>query len=207
MRPFIKTLFFLMWIQSIVVYAEPVSELNGLLNNVKTMQANFSQVTYDNHGKAVQKSYGRIQLQRPGQFRWEITKPLPQLIIANQARLLIYDPDLEQVTIRPLNTAAGDTPAILLSHNETLLEKNYRISPATNQSGLRWYTLIPKNSENLFLSISLGFDGGKVKEIRLVDHLGHTLKIQFNHLRVNAALPASVFEFKKPPHTDVIDER
>src|SRR5438105_3435289 len=73
--------------------------LANLLDAVKSMQANFTQTVYDNHGKSVQTSYGRMAIERPGKFRWEVTKPIPQLIIANESRLWIYDPDLQQVTI------------------------------------------------------------------------------------------------------------
>ncbi len=64
----------------------------------------------------MQRSYGKMALERPGKFRWEVTKPIPQLIIANEAKLWIYDPDLEQVTIRRLKVTSGETPALLLSH-------------------------------------------------------------------------------------------
>ena len=59
------------------------SDLASLLNNIHSMRATFIQTTYDNYNKPIQKSYGRMALQRPGKFRWEVTKPIPQIIIAN----------------------------------------------------------------------------------------------------------------------------
>ena len=38
-------------------------------------------------------------------------------------QLWIYDPDLEQVTIRHLKKPAGETPALLLSHVNASLDK------------------------------------------------------------------------------------
>jgi outer membrane lipoprotein carrier protein len=89
-------------------YAAPSTDLSTLLNSLHSMRSDFTQTVYDNHGKAIQKSYGQMALQRPGKFRWEIKKPIPQVIVANDTRLWVYDPDLEQVTIRALHQAAGD---------------------------------------------------------------------------------------------------
>src|SRR5690242_12941666 len=92
------------------VYAAAATDLTQVLNNVHSMRANFTQTVYDNLGKAIQQSTGKMAMQRPGQFRWQVVRPLPQLIIANQTRLWIYDPDLEQVTIRAFKTTAGEIP-------------------------------------------------------------------------------------------------
>ena len=35
------------------------SELSNHLDNIKTMQAHFTQTTHDKKGKAIQQSYGR----------------------------------------------------------------------------------------------------------------------------------------------------
>src|SRR5579862_4041780 len=84
-------------------YAQSAAdELSKQLDAVHSMRASFVQTVYDNKNKPIQQSYGRMALLRPGKFRWEVDKPIPQVIIANQTRLWIYDPDLEQVTIRPL---------------------------------------------------------------------------------------------------------
>ena len=91
--------------------ASASADLAGLLNKVQSMKANFIQTVYDKRGKVTQKSSGRMALQRPGKFRWDVAKPMPQLIIANGTKLWIYDPDLEQLTIRSIKKAAGESPA------------------------------------------------------------------------------------------------
>jgi outer membrane lipoprotein carrier protein len=187
--------------------AAPAAELAHFLNDMRTMKADFTQITYDNHHKPVQQSYGRMALHRPGQFRWEVTKPVPQLMIANDARLWIYDEDLEQVTIRPLNRVAGETPGLLLSHVETNLEKHFTITLLDESSTQKqWFLLIPKGPDSLFASITMGFTKGRIVEMRLQDHLGHMTRILFNKIQVNTQLPSSLFVFKSPAHVDVIDE-
>ena len=189
------------------VYATPADDLAVLLNSVHTMRANFTQTVYDNRGKASQQSRGRMSLQRPGKFRWEVIKPIPQLIVANQARLWIYDPDLEQVTVRSLKKAAGEMPALLLSDVDTVLTSTYNVKPSQQKAdGSRSYTLVPKSADNMFASIKLAFMNNQIREMQLEDHLGHVTVVKFQQIETNINLPASSFVFKPPARVDVIDE-
>jgi outer membrane lipoprotein carrier protein len=171
------------------------------------MQSNFTQTVFDNRGKAIQKSYGRMALERPGKFRWQILKPIPQVIIANDSRLWIYDPDLEQVTIRALQKATGETPALLLSHENTAIENDFAVKELTKESPeWRWFLLTPKKEDSVFASVQMGFVNDQIREMRLEDHLGHTTNIKFENPKTNTPLAPSLFIFKPPANVDVIDE-
>lgn len=190
-----------------VANADPTTDLTTLLNGVKTLQANFTQTTYDNRGKPVQKSFGRMALQRPGKFRWEVKRPIPQLIIANESRLWIYDPDLDQVTIRSLKHAAGETPALLLSHVDASINNEFTITEIEkNAPGWRWFSLTPKMADSMFASVEMGFMDKQIREMRLKDHLGHATMVAFESPKTNVNLPASLFTFTPPKNVDVIDE-
>lgn len=183
------------------------SDLKELLNAVKTMQANFTQTVNDNRGKSVQKSYGRMTMQRPGKFRWEVTKPIPQLIIANGSRLWIYDPDLQQVTIRSLNSGSGGAPALLLSHVDTALDRDFKVKELPNKTpGWSWFALTPRQQDNMFASIQMGFSNKQIREMQLKDHLGHTTFVRFTNSSINHPLPSSSFVLNAPSSADVIDE-
>lgn len=186
--------------------ASPSVDLSTLLNKLQSMRADFHQTVYDNHGKAVQQSTGKMAMQRPNRFRWQAQKPIPQLIIANGDKLWIYDPDLDQVTIRTIKQAAGDTPALLLSHKATVLDKDFTVTekPAA-KAGWRWFTLVPKSSDNI-ASVQMGFNNNQIQEMRLQDHLGHLTGIKFSRIETNVSVPSSQFMFKPPANTDVIDE-
>lgn len=191
--------------------ANPEAEaLTKRLNSTQTMQANFNQTIYDSKSKAIQQSKGNMSFQRPGRFRWQVIRPVPQLIVANDKRLWIYDPDLEQVTIRSIQTTAGDAPALLLSHTVTSLTEHYTVKSIQNPSvssdhNLLWYELIPKKSDN-FAAIQMGFKQDAINEMQLKDNLGHTTRIQFLSAKTNLSLPESLFVFKPKAGTDVIDE-
>jgi outer membrane lipoprotein carrier protein len=182
------------------------AEFIDLLHHMRSMRADFVQTTYDTQGKAVQTSYGRVALVRPNRLRWEVTRPIAQLIIANQKRLWIYDPDLEQVTIRSLARVVGEAPALLLSHIDSGIENDFVITTVASRiPGERQFNLVPKNADSMFTAIQIKFRQNQISEMYLQNHLGHTSVI-FQHMRANVNIPATLFIFNKLPHVDVIDE-
>lgn len=188
-------------------YAQSATDFASLLNAVKTMQADFKQIIYDERDKAVQTAFGSMAFERPGKFRWHAKKPIPQLIIANGNKLWIYDPDLQQVMIRSLQKAAGETPALLLSHVSASIDRDFAITEMPEkQSGWRWFQLKPRKKESMFEAIHMGFVSNQIREMQLRDQLGHVTKIQFTHAKINQVLPLSTFEFNHPSNVDVIDE-
>lgn len=191
------------------VFAEStaLSTLNQLLANTQTMRADFTQAIMDKNAKPLQKASGKMALLRPGKFRWEVLTPTAQLVVANGQRLWIYDPDLEQVTIRLISKEMGETPALLLSNTETTLANNFSVREGEDSlTGMQWFVLTPKNQNSMLATIKLGFAHNRIKAMFLEDHLGHTTVIEFTNVRLNADISSSLFQFKVPANVDVIDE-
>jgi outer membrane lipoprotein carrier protein len=193
------------------VHAQTASDdLTNLLLNIHTMQADFVQTIRDQQsGKTVQQSRGHIMLERPGKFRWDVTSPIAQLIIANGTRLWIYDKDLEQVTIRLFRKATGQTPALLLSDKNLTLGKDFNVSVINNPSqiaGIEKFLLTPKDKEDTFETITLTFMNKQIHEMQLKDHLDHLTVIAFQRVQMNKPLAGSLFTFQPPANVDVIDE-
>lgn len=190
------------------VYADSDNEmLSKLLKNMRSMKADFVQTIVDKNNKAIQKSTGHMSLQRPNQFRWEIEKPNRQLIVTNGKRLWVYDPDLDQVTIRSLVKAAGETPAMLLSDANLSLGKEFNVTMVPLHSEtVQWFTLVPTDKSAVISSLKLGFTNKVIRRMQLHDHLGHTTLIEFSHVVLNSPLSTSAFNFKPPSNVDVVDE-
>lgn len=187
-------------------FAQESQGLLELLTSVHSLQADFVQTILDNKGRVVEKSKGKMALERPGYFRWQVSQPISQLIIVNDTRIWIYDPDLQQVVIRSLAKAAGTTPAFLLTNTAQALKKDFVVQRIASPRFWEWYSLTPKNSDSMYSSIQLGFFKHEIKEMRMNDNLGHNTVIQFNHLRRNIKLSPALFKFRLPAHVDVIDE-
>lgn len=181
--------------------------LSGYLKNMRTMKADFVQNIVDKKGKSMQKSTGHMSLLRPNHFRWDVVQPNKQLIVTNGKRLWIYDPDLDQVTIRALAKAAGETPAMLLSSDNVSLTKEFKVSSVQGSpSSLQWFMLIPTDQGTMIASLKLGFANQQIRRMQLQDHLGHTTSIEFNSVAINKNVSSSLFNFKPPAKVDVIDE-
>lgn len=191
-----------------VAFASENNEmLSQLLKKMHSMQANFVQTILDKKGKALQKSTGQMYLQRPSQFRWDVKEPMRQLVVTNGKRLWIYDPDLEQVTIKSLVKTAGETPAMLLSDESLSLGKEFHVTTTTGpKSSSEWFLLIPRDKSSVISSLKLGFANKIIHQMQLQDHLGHITMIEFNAVKVNNTFSSALFNFKPPAGVDVIDE-
>ncbi|HSW69976.1 MAG TPA: outer membrane lipoprotein chaperone LolA [Gammaproteobacteria bacterium] len=206
-RFFIK-IFFGIVLTSLFSCAYAISDtetLTHLLNTIRSMQADFTQTVTDTKGKILNRSDGKMSLERPGKFRWEVARPNPQLIITNGRKIWIYDADLEQVTVRYLNQETSEAPALLLSNANETLAKDFQVQLASGPNA-QGFLLTPKDKGSMFETIQLRFDNQQITQMQLQDHLGHVTMIQFKHVVTNNRLSPSLFQFKAPASVDVIDE-
>lgn len=182
------------------------ARLNGILQGMSSMQADFSQRTYDAKGTALQNLYGSMQVKRPGYFRWETTRPFPQLITANGSKVWVYDPELEQVTVQMLDKQVGNTPALLLSGDPKKLGEAFSISDDGGKASEEAFLLKPKARDALFESLRVTFNGRQLTSMHLRDSLGQKTEIHFSKIVLNPNLPNSLFVFEPPKGVDVINE-
>lgn len=183
--------------------------LNQFFNNVKSMRAEFTQSVISNARSSVDKSQGVLQMQRPGKFHWDYKSPYEQQIVADGKKLWIYDVEMEQVIVKSMDIALGDTPAILLSGDATITDK-FIVSEITENIGgdssLFWLQLVPKQQEASFEKLLLAFSGSNLKIMELKDAFGQITRLTFANLEQNPEINPSVFNFVAPPGVDVIDE-
>ncbi|NOX43695.1 MAG: outer membrane lipoprotein chaperone LolA [Gammaproteobacteria bacterium] len=174
--------------------------------DVSSMSATFKQTTLDSRFKAVAESSGKLTMQRPGKFRWDYLSPYEQVIVADGKKLWVYDKDLEQVTVNRLDTAIGNTPALLLSGNEPL-ELSFKIVELDKKTaGLDWVELFPKETESSFTSMRLAFSANHLEYMELVDSFGQTTQLKFSNTENNPEINVNLFNFTPPIGVDVIGE-
>ena len=148
-----------------------------------------------------------MALQRPMQFRWDVTSPVQQLMVISKNKLWVYDKDLEQITVRSLTRAAGEIPGLLLSDAHPLLNKDFYVTEVSKTATQnRVFLLRAKNPNNLFASIQMVFKNQVIDQMQLTDFSGQLTLIRFNHIRMNNPLDARLFRFVPPPGVDIIDE-
>lgn len=153
-----------------------------------------------------QESHGFLLMQRPGKFRWDYETPYQQLIVADGRSLWIYDKDLEQVIVKPLDQALGDTPAMLLS-GQGSLEGRFVVSELPEpREGLYWVQLLPRQEDPSFKELRLGFNDNGLAAMELVDGFGQLTRLEFSSLREDVKVPAGSFDFAPPAGVDVVGQ-
>ena len=182
------------------------AHLNALLQSVSSLQAQFSQQSYDPKGKATQTLSGEMKVKRPGFFRWETQSPSKQLIVANGSVVWVYDPELEQATKQKMDKQVGYTPALLLSGDSKQLDAAFSVSEDASSAGDSVFTLKPRDKDALFDTLRVSFHGHDLSGMSLLDNLGQKTEIHFDKVKLNPSLSAATFEFSPPTGTDVIDE-
>jgi outer membrane lipoprotein carrier protein len=215
----IKFFYCLLLLCSVNAVADDSQELAKLLAQYKTIQGDFEQSLKDSKGEIIQESSGIFTVKSPGFFRWDTQLPFPQLLVSNLEDIWLYDPDLEQVTIRPYSQEIDQSPALLLSGNVGKISKIYHIEKISNAEKennaeivnstniASYFVLTPKQENNIFIQLSLGFVDENLLEMTLKDSLGQTTRFNFKNITLNKLIDDGMFEFSIPDGVDVlIDE-
>lgn len=182
-----------------------VNQLSTLLDKSQSMTGKFTQATLDATGTRLQKTTGELALKRPGLFRWHTDAPQEQLLISDNQKIWLYDPDLMQLTVQKMDQRMSHTPALLLSGNVAEIQKNFTISSKTDGK-LESFILVPKDKDSLFSSLTLTFNGNTINGMQLVDNVGQKTVISFQDIKMNVPVAADLFKFVPPEGTDVIEE-
>jgi outer membrane lipoprotein-sorting protein len=82
--------------------------------------------------------------------------------VGDGEKIWIYDPELQQVTVRKAGQAISGSPAALLAGSNEL-EKNFTLKEAGEADGMAWVEATPKADDSGFEKVRLGFAGKDLK--------------------------------------------
>ena len=181
------------------------SPLQSFFEASRTLSGTFEQVLFDMDDTVQERATGAFWLQRPGRFRWEYRSPYPQTLLSDGERLWLYDPDLAQVTVRPLAEALASAPAALLT-GQGLVAQAFAVERLREADGLAWYALTPRSDAGDFRRVELALEDDVPMQMILYDHFDQRTVITFSRLQVNQPEPASRFEFEVPPGVEVVQD-
>jgi outer membrane lipoprotein carrier protein len=184
-------------------FASGLDRLNAFMTGTHSARADFTQRIVDHNGKQVQQSGGTLEFARPGKFRWVYAKPYSQTIVGDGEKVWIFDPDLNQVTVRKLDVALGSTPAALLAGNNDAL-KSFTLADDGDKDGVQWVLATPHDKNSQFTHIRLGFAASGIQAMELEDSLGQKTTLQFSNFAANPRLDPGTFHFSPPKGADVV---
>ncbi len=185
--------------------ADAKARLEAFVEGTKGLKASFTQTVLDRAGRKTQDASGNLYFSRPGKFRWAYQKPFAQLIVGDGKKIWIHDEDLDQVTVRKLDQALGDSPAALLAGDNNI-EKMFNLKDDGSKDGIEWLAATPKSKEGSFEKVRMGFRGDDLYAMELKDNFGQTTLLRFSNLQRNPPMGASLFRFSPPKGVDVIGD-
>ena len=182
-------------------------ELVRFTSGLKGLEGQFTQQVYDANGRRKESSAGKVAVSAPRLVRWEYTTPFVQLVVADGEKVWIYEPDLEQATVKPQGEEERNSPLVAL-FDPARLDRQFDVSEeATASDGLQWLTLTPKvDAETNFQMARLGFDAQGLARMQVLDLVGQKTEISFQGWKRNPAFTAGTFKFTPGPGVDVVGE-
>jgi outer membrane lipoprotein carrier protein len=187
--------------------ADAVDTLREFVRDVRSGRAEFTQTVTSPDGKRVRQSSGRFEFARPDRFRFTYTKPYEQLIVGDGQQVWIYDPDLQQASVRAMTQALGATPAALLTG--AAIERDFELVALPPRDGLAWVQARPRRSDGnggSFELMRVGFAGKQLAAVEIVDSFGQTSLLRFSQVEQGVALPPETFRFTLPAGAQLLTQ-
>jgi len=181
------------------------AQLDAFASGLRSLSGDFSQTVYDSNGRSTQTAHGTLALQAPRQFRWDTQAPYEQLIVADGNKVWIYDPELEQVTVRNQGTQEAHSPLTVLT-DLSQLDRDFTTSEQGERDGLQWLRLVSRARDPQFEYADIGFANDAPRRMVFKDTLGNRTEIVFSDWQRNPQLPAGTFTFTPPKGTDVVGD-
>ena len=195
-------LFVLLLVLGVVnAQASSMGALEQYFSEVQTLSGRFVQETVDSTGGVIETAEGEFLIARPDRFRWDYVLPYEQEIVADGRQLWVYDIDLDQVVVRPVDEALGVGAAQLLSGDIQSLQASFDIE----QGDAGALLLTPVDPAWAFQQIRLQLRQGVPERMEIADGMGQTVVVEFHDVVVNPDIPDRDFEFVAPAHVDVIE--
>ncbi len=158
--------------------------MEAFSKDLKSVTADFSQSVTDANGEKRDASHGTLALQAPRQFRWETKQPYQQTIVADGQRVWVYDPDLQQVSVRSQSGEEAHSPLTVLT-DLGQLDSQFTTSESGERDGLSWLKLVSRAKEPEFEYAELGFSAKTLDRMVFKDQLGNTTEIRFDGWKRN----------------------
>ena len=197
--------FVILFLNVSLVYADNtgIKQLKTFLKSSTNFKAAFSQSLFDENGIELQFSAGQFSLQKPGKFSWDYDEPYHQIIMSNGKLIWMFDSELEQVTIKPVDSSLSKTSMVLL-FNETDIDKDFTILKLDVVHGVNWLELTSIEQDSEFNNILIGMKDNLIVSIKLIDGFGQTTVIKFTNIKTSHKFDSNRFEFVIPKNVDVI---
>lgn len=182
--------------------ASPIESLARLLEPYRTFSADFQQSTLDSKGASITEMTGALAIASESIFYWKTNPPFSQVIVADGEVLWVFDEDLYQVQVRPLDDTMTASPAAILSGDLDVLGSRFQVTEERTGT-IAVYALEPRATDEVTRQIVLRFDGARLLDLSIEDALGNRSLVSLTEVKYGKPSSA-LFKFIPPEGADVI---
>ncbi len=180
-----------------------MDQLRAFTHELHGVKGSFVQRVFDANDRIVEQSQGELAMSRPNLFRWQYTEPFQQLIVADGERVWIFDPDLEQVTVRDQSDSEAQSPLSVLL-DPAGIDAHYELQELGESEGGWWLRLLPREEAPEMRFADLVFQDNQLRAMHLHDSLGQRNVLLFGDWSRNPEMDAESFRFVPPEGVDVV---
>ena len=168
----------------------PLNDISQYLNDMKTAEAEFTQLNDDGT-----ISTGKLYIQRPGKMRFEYNPPDEAVVMATNNTVIVFDPKSNQ---KPEKYPLKRTPlSIILARRVDLGQARMVVDHRFDGTATTVTAQDPENPE--YGNIQLNFTGNPVELRQWIvnDANGGQTTVILGDLKTGGRLPSSLFNINE----------
>ena len=207
---FLFILFIVGWHAPVWALSIEQATVNAIQKNyesVLTFKAAFEQKAFVKMINRTEVTRGNVQIKKPGKMKWVYNSPDPQILISDQKNLWLYAPEEEEVTKIPIESVySSNTPALFLA-GQGILTDIFNVVQVLTEKDKFVAVFTPKEVESSLsrLVLRANKNNYQITGATVYDRLGNKTTIKFRSIRINEAIPESVFNFEVPAGVEIQD--
>ena len=171
------------------------------LSNLSSFSASFSQKTYADQIERVVK--GEIKANRKGMFKLTYNEPLNEVLLSDAINFYRYDPELEQLEIRPVENLINETPIGLFSAQPDQFFELYNLNSCVSKENKLLCVLESQSKESYLKTIELSLLDNIITLLRYKDSFDQEVLLQFSDVS-SKEIDAKEFHLNIPEGIDIV---
>lgn len=185
--------------------ADILSKVQLTYKGVSDLTSDFVQQSYIK-GFDARNFRGKLYLKKPGQVRWDYTKPVKQAIVINGDRIILYFHEQKQAIIQKVSVHPDAEPAMGLLSNIEKWDEDFIITGQNISGGLARLKLIPRKKMMVKEVVAeIDKETSYINKLILYEISGNKVSFNFSGIKINSGINGSLFEFKIPAGTEVLE--
>ncbi|MDC0072886.1 outer-membrane lipoprotein carrier protein LolA [Gammaproteobacteria bacterium] len=195
--------YFLLLISKPISSDELVTEdtFINYLTNLNSFSASFSQKTYTNQMERVVE--GQIRANRKGMFKLTYSEPINEVLLSDGISFHRYDPELEQLEIRPIENLINETPIGLFSAQSDKFFELYNLNSCISKKNKLYCVLESQSKESYLKTIELSLLNNTITLLSYKDSFDQEVLLQFSDVSLQE-IDSKEFHLNIPEGIDIV---